>query len=76
MARTQFTVSDIERAFKGAARAGVVVSRMEIDRRSGNIIIVPGASFTSPQGSSFAAAAADTDPDAALDAWMAGNGQG
>jgi len=41
-----FTQADVKRALRGAVAAGVVVARIEIDARTGNIVIST-PSFTS-----------------------------
>ena len=38
-----FKQGDLTRALRGAAKAGVNVSRVEIDKKTGNIILFTGA---------------------------------
>lgn len=39
--RASFTQSDVTRAIKGAQAAGLDLARVEIDRQTGLIVIVP-----------------------------------
>ena len=66
MSRAAFTKADIERAVAGARRAGLEVVRIEIDRASGRIVILPAAT----------AAVQSDDLDAELEAWRTGHGNG
>jgi hypothetical protein len=38
-----FKQGDLTRALRGAAKAGVNVSRVEIDKKTGNIVLFTGA---------------------------------
>lgn len=39
--RASFTQADVTRAIKGAVAAGMELARVEIDRHTGQIVIVP-----------------------------------
>jgi hypothetical protein len=46
--RAPFTQADVTRAGRGAAKAGLNVTRIEVDRDSGKIIIIAGPEQTPP----------------------------
>lgn len=66
MARPLFTQRDVEKAVSGVQKAGLTVARIEIDRATGRIIILPGTPSLE-QGD---------DLDRELEEWRARNGDG
>lgn len=66
MGKPAFTQRDIEKAVAGCQAAGLEVGRVEIDRDTGRIVILP-RSATAVQGDAL---------DDELTAWRAGNGDG
>jgi hypothetical protein len=66
MSRPAFTQRDIEKAVAGCKAAGLEVGRVEIDRDTGRIVILPLS----------AAAMQGDDLERELQAWRAENGDG